>query len=101
MHVKDIVLACDWLIQNFSEPGPINVGSGEEISIRQLAELIAGELEYNGEILWDESKPNGTPRKFLDSHRILEHGWKPTISFEAGIREVIANYRNRIEMNLS
>jgi GDP-L-fucose synthase len=100
LHVKDIVLACDWLIQNFSEPGPINVGSGEEISIRQLAELIAGELEYKGEILWDESKPNGTPRKFLDSHRILEHGWKPTISFEAGIREVIINYRSTIEMNL-
>ena len=100
LHVKDIVLACDWLIQNFSELGPINVGSGEEISIRQLAELIAGELEYKGEILWDTSKPNGTPRKFLDSHRILEHGWKPTISFEAGIREVIVNYRSMIEMNL-
>ena len=101
LHVEDIVLACNLLIQNYSELGPINVGSGEEISIRQLAQLIAREIEYMGEIRWDTSKPNGTPRKFLNSHRILEFGWTPTISFEAGIREVIANYRNRIEMNLS
>jgi GDP-L-fucose synthase len=97
LHVDDIVLASYSLIQNYSELGPINVGSGEEISIRDLAQLIAREINYMGEILWDTTKPNGTPRKFLDSHRMLEFGWKPTISLETGIRQVISQYRQTLE----
>jgi GDP-L-fucose synthase len=97
LHVKDIVLACDLLIQNYSELGPINVGSGEEISIRELAKLISREIDYKGKIEWDSSKPNGTPRKFLDSQRIHDFGWKPTIPFEMGIRAVINNYQKSFD----
>jgi GDP-L-fucose synthase len=94
LHVKDLVSACDSLIQHYSELGPINVGSGEEISIRALANLVARELEYTGDILWDTSKPNGTPRKFLASDRMLQFGWRPTISLEQGIRDVIVNHQH-------
>jgi GDP-L-fucose synthase len=92
LHVKDIVLACELLVEKYSDSGPINVGSGEEVSIRDLATIIAREIQFDGEIHWDTTKPNGTPRKFLNSERIHNMGWRPTIPLEVGLREVVATY---------
>ena len=64
----------------------LNVGTGIDISIKELAELIAEIIDYCGEIMWDKSKPDGTPRKLLNIERISKMGWKPTISLEDGIK---------------
>ena len=86
LYSDDLASASMFLLENFNEPGPINVGFGEEISIRNLAELIRGIVGFEGEIEWDTSKPNGTPRKILDSSRIRALGWEPQVHLAEGIR---------------
>lgn len=86
LFVDDAADAALFLLDNYDSPGPINVGFGEDISIRDLAELVAGIVGFRGEIVWDSSRPNGTPRKILDSSRIHALGWKPKVNLESGIR---------------
>ena len=74
-------------------PEFLNVGTGKDISIKDLAYLVANKIGYKGEIFWDPSKPDGTPRKLLDISRISDLGWKPSISLEDGIEETINFYR--------
>lgn len=88
LHVNDLADACYFLMQHFNKPGFINIGSGNEISIFDLALLIKRITGYKGEILTDPSKPDGTPRKLMDSSMLLEMGWKPSIILEEGIRSV-------------
>jgi GDP-L-fucose synthase len=71
----------------------VNVGVGEDITIKELAQLVAEEIGYKGEILWDTSKPDGTPRKLLDVSLLTELGWKAKTSLREGIRIAIADYR--------
>jgi GDP-L-fucose synthase len=85
LHVKDLARACLMLINSYDESIAINVGSGEEISIGNLASLIAKIIGFTGEITFDVSRPNGTPRKLLDSSRITQLGWGPTVGLEEGI----------------
>lgn len=73
----------------------INVGSGSEVTIRQLAETIARIVGYTGDVRWDTTKPNGTPRKLMDSSRLFALGWKPTVALEEGIRRAYADYLQR------
>ena len=73
-------------MQNYSEAQFVNVGSGDEVTIRALSELIKSIVGFKGEIIWDASKPDGTPRKLLDSSRLFALGWKPRVSLEAGIQ---------------
>ena len=87
LHVDDLASAVLHLLDSYDEPGPINIGYGEDISIRELAELVAGVVGYEGEIEWDTSRPDGTPRKILDSSRIRALGWEPTHRPREGIRE--------------
>ena len=86
LHVDDMAAATVFLLDRYDEPGPINVGFGSDVSIRDLATLVAEVTGFTGEILWDTSKPNGTPRKILDSERIHALGWKPTIDLASGVR---------------
>ena len=86
LHADDLAKACVFLMRQYSEEQFINVGCGSEISIRHLAELIRSIVGYNGEILWDTSKPDGTSRKLMDSSRIFALGWKPEIDLKVGIR---------------
>ena len=86
LYVDDAADAAIFLLDNYNEAGPINVGFGEEISIRDLAHLIAGIVGFEGDLDWDSSKPNGTPRKLLDSSRIHNLGWQPKVSLADGIR---------------
>ncbi len=85
LHVDDAANAAIALMES-SETGLYNVGSGSDLSIRELAELIAGIVGYDGPVEWDTSKPDGTPRKLMDSSRIRATGWSPGISLEDGIR---------------
>lgn len=88
LHVNDLADACLFLMKHFSDKGPVNVGSGEEISIRGLAELITDIMEYRGSLVFDTTKPDGTPRKLLDSTRLHQMGWKPMIGLREGVSQV-------------
>jgi GDP-L-fucose synthase len=86
LHADDLAEASLFLLDNYSQPGPINVGFGEEISIRDLARVIADVVGFEGTIEWDPTKPDGTPRKILDSSRIRGLGWEPKVHLTEGIR---------------
>jgi GDP-L-fucose synthase len=86
LHSDDLGRACVFLIENYDDEVAINVGVGEDVSIKELAELIQGLVGFEGEIDWDSSKPDGTPRKLLDVSRLEALGWKPTIALEQGIK---------------
>ncbi len=85
LHVDDLAAACLFLLEHYDEPGPINVGVGEDLEIRELAALVAEVTGYAGEIVFDTSKPDGTPRKLLDVSRLTGLGWKPSISLPDGV----------------
>lgn len=85
LHVEDLAKACIALMKSYNENEPINVGYGSDISISELAKRISEIVGFNGEIKWDINKPNGTPKKLLDSSRILKLGWKPQHSLESGL----------------
>jgi GDP-L-fucose synthase len=95
MHVDDLADACAYLIENYDDPGFINVGSGEEISILNLARLIKDIVGFDGSIIYDASKPDGTPRKLMDNTRLTQMGWKSTIPLELGIREVYETLKEK------
>ena len=86
LHVDDLADACVFLMRNYSASEIVNVGWGEDISILELAELVKNVVGYEGDIELDTSKPDGTPRKLLDTSRLSSLGWKPSIGLEEGIR---------------
>jgi GDP-L-fucose synthase len=85
LHSDDLGRACLFLLENYDDDVAINVGFGQDISIKELAELIRTTVGYQGDVAWDSSKPDGTPRKLLDVSRITSLGWKPEIILEDGI----------------
>jgi GDP-L-fucose synthase len=85
LHVDDLASACVLLLEQYDSPEIINVGCGEDISIRELAELICDVVGFVGKLAWDTNKPDGTPRKLLDISRLRSLGWKPSISLPDGI----------------
>lgn len=86
LHVEDLARAAVFLLDNYDEADPINVGLGADVTIRQLAEIIAATVGFDGELVWDTSKPDGTPRKLLDVSRLTALGWRPQVDLEAGVR---------------
>ena len=86
LHTDDLGRACVYLLENYNDEIAINVGVGEDIAIKKLAELIKGIVGFQGDIVWDNTKPDGTPRKLLDVSRFTALGWKPEISLEDGIQ---------------
>jgi len=92
LHADDLAEACVLLLERYSQAGHINVGSGEELTIRQLAELIAHEVGFTGRLEFDPAMPDGTPRKLMDVTRIRALGWKHRISLSEGIRGAYAWY---------
>jgi len=92
LHADDLAEACVLLLERYSQPGHINVGSGEELSIRQLAEMVAQVVGFTGRLEFDPSMPDGTPRKLMDVSRIRALGWKPRIVLAEGIRGAYAWY---------
>jgi len=88
LHADDLADACYFLMQHYNEPGFVNIGVGNDISIAELANLIKGIVGYEGAMVWDATKPDGTPRKLMDVSKLQEAGWKASISLEEGIRRV-------------
>jgi len=92
LHVDDCADACCLLMKSYDSGDIINVGCGEDLPIRELAQLVAGVVGFRGDILWDTSKPDGTPRKLLDISRIRALGWQPKIALKQGIEQTYAWY---------
>ncbi|MCR5562331.1 MAG: GDP-L-fucose synthase [Desulfovibrio sp.] len=92
LHVDDMADACVFLMQHYSDMSHVNVGCQEELTIMQLAHMVAKTVGYTGEILTDPSKPDGTPRKLMDSSRLFSMGWRPRISLEDGLASTYAWY---------
>jgi len=88
LHADDLAAACYFLMEHYNEPGLVNIGTGEDVSIRELAELIQKIVGYKGKIQWDAAKPDGTPRKLLDVSKLNALGWKYTTGLETGIRSL-------------
>ncbi len=85
LHADDLADACVFLLKNYDSPDLINIGSGTDVTIRELAELVCEVLGYDGTLAFDPTKPDGTPRKLMDSSRLFSLGWKPKISLREGI----------------
>jgi GDP-L-fucose synthase len=92
LHVDDLAQACMVLLQNYDSAETINVGLGDDMPIRELAETVADVIGYTGALEWDSSKPDGMPRKLLDTTRINELGWSPQISMRDGLASTYAWY---------
>lgn len=88
LHVDDLAEACYYLMQNYNEPGLVNIGVGQDISIKELALLIKKIVGYTGDLKFDTSKPDGTPRKLMDVSKLHAFGWKHKIELEEGIKNV-------------
>jgi GDP-L-fucose synthase len=99
LHVDDLAAACLLLLERYDSPEIINIGYGEDVTIRELAELVCDVVGFDGELVWDKTKPDGTPRKLLDVTRIRALGWEPTISLRKGMAQTyewfLANWARR------
>lgn len=95
MYVDDLADATLFLMENYDDDSHVNVGTGQDLSIRQIAELVAKAVGYEGETRWDQTKPDGTPRKVLDISRIESMGWAPKVALEDGIRLAVADFKKR------
>ena len=93
LHSRDLAEATLFMLEKYDGDSHVNVGTGEDLSIKELATLIAREANFKGEIKWDRDKPDGTPRKLLDVSRIKALGWTPAVSLEEGVRETIDWFR--------
>ncbi|HEX2789287.1 MAG TPA: GDP-L-fucose synthase [Steroidobacteraceae bacterium] len=90
LHVDDLADACAYLMQSYSDEAPVNVGWGLDVSIAELAHLVADTVGYQGELRFDPSKPDGVPRKLLDTARLTALGWQPKIRLDAGLQSTYA-----------
>lgn len=95
LHADDLARACVFLLQYYSQAEHINVGSGSDLSIKELASIVAEVVGYQGVIEWDTSKPDGTPRKLMDSSRLFAMGWRPQISLCDGIAMAYQDFLQR------
>ncbi|MBS2079731.1 NAD-dependent epimerase/dehydratase family protein, partial [Mycobacterium tuberculosis] len=93
LHVDDLASACLYLLEHFDGPNHINVGTGIDHTIREIADIVAKAVDYTGETRWDPSKPDGTPRKLLDVSILRGAGWLPRIALREGIESTVAWYR--------
>ena len=93
LHVDDLAAACLLLLEKYDSPEIINIGCGEDVTIRELAELICDVVGFDGELVWDRTKPDGTPRKLLDATKLRALGWKPAIPLRDGIARTYEWFR--------
>ncbi|KAL0435971.1 UNVERIFIED_CONTAM: putative GDP-L-fucose synthase 2 [Sesamum radiatum] len=96
LHVDDLADAVVFLLENYSDMEHVNVGSGKEVTIKELAELVKEVVGYKGEIVWDSSKPDGTPRKLMDSSKLAGLGWEPQISLKDGLTDTYKWYLDNV-----
>lgn len=99
LHVDDLADACLYLLQSYDEAGLVNVGTGEDLSIRELAELVQRTVGYEGTIRFNTDYPDGTPRKLMDVSKLAEKGWKATIGLEEGVAAVYEDFEQYEQKN--
>jgi GDP-L-fucose synthase len=97
LHVDDLARACVHLLEHYDEPEPVNIGVGEDLPIREIAEMVAEVVGFEGTIEFDTTKPDGTPRKLLDVSRIRQLGWEPRIGLREGLAETYRWYREQVD----
>ncbi|MDO4919817.1 GDP-L-fucose synthase [Kocuria sp.] len=97
LHVDDLAAACLFLMEHYDGPQHVNVGTGEDVSIKELAELVAAATGYRGATRWDDSKPDGTPRKLMDVSHLSALGWTASIDLPTGLDDAVAWYRSHRE----
>jgi GDP-L-fucose synthase len=95
LFADDLARACVFLMENYSDEQFLNIGYGSDVTIRELAEIIQGIVGYQGEVVWDTTKPDGTPRKLMDSSRLFALSWRPQVDLETGIRLAYADFLKR------
>lgn len=99
LHVDDLASAIAFLLEHYDSPETINVGTGSDLTIREIAEKVAATVGYTGRTTWDTSKPDGTPRKLLDVSRLRDLGWTASIALDDGLRDTVDWYRaHRLEL---
>lgn len=98
LHADDLAEACSYLMENYSEPQLINVGTGIDITIKALAETVSKIVGFEGELVWDTTKPDGTPRKLMDVSKLHAQGWKHTIELKQGIALAYQDFLEHHEM---
>ena len=94
LHADDLADACCFLMENYNQEGLVNIGTGEDVTITQLALLIKEVVGYEGDLIYDASKPDGTPRKLMDVSKLTNLGWKYSIELKEGLKQVCNDYRN-------
>jgi GDP-L-fucose synthase len=100
LHADDLADACLFLMQGYNQPGHINIGTGEDLEIRELALMIGRIVGYDGEIVHDMSKPDGTPRKLMDVTKLQQLGWKASIGLEEGLKRTYAEFCRNSNLNV-
>lgn len=95
LHVDDLADACYFLLKNYNEQSLVNIGCGTDVSIKELAELIVAEVGYKGELIFDATKPDGTPRKLMDTSKINNLGWKSCVLLQEGIKKTLLEVENK------
>jgi GDP-L-fucose synthase len=101
LHVDDLADACFYLLQTYDEAGLVNIGTGEDLSIRELAELVQRTVGYQGSIRFNTDYPDGTPRKLMDVRKLASKGWRYTIGLEEGIQAVYQDFMQHEQKNMS
>jgi GDP-L-fucose synthase len=96
LHVDDLADACFYLLENYNEPGLVNVGTGEDLTIRELAEMVSRVVGYQGSIRFNTEYPDGTPRKLMDVSKLANWGWRYSIGLEDGIRAVYQDFQHAV-----
>ena len=95
IHCDDLGEAITHCLLHYEDAEHINLGTGQEVSIRELTELVKAAVGFTGEIRWDSSKPDGTPRKLMDSSKLLATGWRPRIALADGLKDAYSDYLKR------
>ncbi len=94
LHADDLASACFFLMENYNEEGLVNIGTGEDVTITELAMLIKEVVGYEGSLVYDHTKPDGTPRKLMDVSKLTQLGWKYSIELKDGLKRVYGDYKN-------
>ena len=100
LYADDLAAACVFLMEHYDGEPFVNVGYGSDVTIRELANTVKSAIGFEGEIIWDTTKPDGTPRKLMDSSRLLTMGWKPKIDLTAGIRLAYQDFLQRSDRKI-
>jgi GDP-L-fucose synthase len=97
LNAYDVADACVFLMENYNSPEIINIGYGEDYTIKEIVEIIKDVVDYKGDIIWDTTKPNGTPKRLLDSTKLFNLGWKPKVELRQGLQQSYTWFRENIK----